>query len=241
MEAQTGDWSFRLVDYWDQRTGAINRSVLRLTRLGEPERAAACDQIRQAVLQRLDALSDSQLLHAAVSMVDDLYKYANEEVLRDRALFAYLDAFARTLTQAVRVRGYVIRYVVENQFSGVDFLMAGPFDLFPKVFNAADFVYVCPHHLAWQLMQADGVAASEYPHAIARYIEEARGLGNRVVSHCHGTNEHVVFLEADYQEGVLAIALQGDGGRGVLSVFRNDAPVPGSTVVVRFPDQKLES
>jgi hypothetical protein len=172
-------------------------------------------------------------------MVDDLYKYVNDEVLMDRALFAYLDAFARTFTKTVRERGYVIHYIVENQFSDVDFLMVGPFDLFPKVFNAAGFVYVCPHQLALQLMQADGVAVSQYSRAIAQYIAEARVVGNRLVNQCYGTGQHYVFLEADYQEDALDIALQGSGAPGVLSVFRNDAPVPGSTVSVSFPDQKL--
>lgn len=229
------DWNLHLVDYWDQSAGAINAHTLRLIDLGEADRLAACGQIRDAVLRQLDALPDSQLLQAAVSMVDDLYKAVNDEVLVDRALFAYLDAFARTFTQAVRARGYVIRYVVENQFSGVDFLMRGPFDLFPKVFNAAGFVYVCPHHLALQLMQADGVAASEYAGVVAQYVDEARVVADRLASQCQEASQHYVFLEIDYQEGALDAAPQGMDAPGVLTIFRNDAPAPGSMVSVRFP------
>lgn len=235
------DWDLRLVDYWDQTTGAISRNALRLGRLSEPERAAACSQIRDAVLKRLHALSDSQLLQAAVSMVDDLYKYVNDEVLMDRALFGYLEAFARTFTHTVSERGYVIRYVVENQFSNFEFLLRGPIGLFPKLFNAAGFVYVCPHQLALQLMQADGVPASRYSEAIAQYLDEARIVGNSLVNQCQGIGRHYVFLEPDYQEGVLDIALQGGRAPGVLQIFRNDAPVPGSTVSVSFPEQKLGS
>lgn len=234
------DWDFHLVEYWDQTTGAINRNVLQLIRLSETERMAACSRIQEAVHKRLAVLTDSLLLQAAVSMVDDLYKFVSDEVLMDRVLFAYLDAFARTFTETVRERGYVIHYVVENSFSGVDFLMRGPFDLFPKVFNAAGLVYVCPHQLALRLMQADGVAAPNYSSAIAGYIDEARALADRLLNQCAETGRHYLFLEVEYQEGTLDLALQGSDVRGVLTIFRNDAPVPGSTVSVSFPDQKLE-
>ena len=140
MESQIGDWDLRLVDYWDQTTGAMDRRTLRLIRLSEPERMAACGQIRDAILKRLHTLSDSQLLQAAVSMID-----------------------------------------------------------------------------------------------------EARIVANRLVKQCHGTSQHYVFLEADYQEGALDIALQDGNAGSVLRVLRNDAPVPGSTVSVGFPEQKLES
>ncbi len=233
------DWDSRLVDYWDQTTGAINRGALRLSKLSGQERMAACGQIRDAVRKRVHALADSRLLQLAVSMVDDLYKYVNDEVLMDEVLFDYLDAFGRTLTETVRERGYVIRYVVENQFSGVDFLMLGPFSVFPRVFNAAGFAYICPQQLGLHLMRADGITASEYARAIAQYIAEARLVGDRLVNKCHDDGQHYVFLEADYQEGALDIALRGRGAPGVLSVFRNDAPIPGSEVSVAFPEQKL--
>lgn len=71
-------------------------------------------------------------------------------------------------------------------------------------------------------------------------IDEARDLADRLLSQCAETGRHYLFLEADYQEGALDLALQGSGGHGVLTIFRNDAPVPGSTVSVSFPDQRLE-
>jgi hypothetical protein len=232
------NWDFRLVGYWDQTTSAINRNTLRLSKLSEAERGTACDQIRDAVRMRVRDLADEQLLQAAVSMVDDLYRYVNDEVFMAAALFDYLEAFGRTFTQAVREKGYVIRYIVENQFSGVNFLMLGPFDVFPKVFNATGFVYVCPQQLGVGLMEHDGIAASEYPRVITRYTAEARLVGDTLVSKCQNDDRHYVFLEADYQEGALAMALSGRGAPGVLTIFRQDAPVPGSEVSVIFPEQK---
>lgn len=225
-----GDWDLRIVDFWDQTKGAINQCVLRLRTLNDSDRAAACDEIREVVRRRANNLPDQHLLQAAVSMVDDLYKYVNDEVLMELPLFEYLMAFGRASTSVVRERGYVIRYVVDNQFSGVDFLMLGPFDVFAKVFNAAGFVYICPQQFGLKLMQGDGLAASEYETAIARYTAEARVVADSLVSKYQHDGLHYVFLEADYQEGALDLALQGAGAPGVLRIFRNEAPVPGSRI-----------
>ena len=234
-----GDWSLPLVGYWDQQAHAINGGTLRLIELGAPERTAACGEIRRAVLEGVRALDDERLLKAAVTMVDDLYKYVNDAVLMDAALFEYLDAFGRTFTAAVRERGYVIRYVVDNTFSGIDHLTVGPFDLFPRVFNAAGFVYVCPQQLALRLMEGDGIAASAYEEAVPRYIAEARMLADRLATQCLAEGRHFVFLEADYEDGALDAALAGDKAPGVLTVFRNEAPLPGTSVSITFPDRKL--
>ncbi len=92
-----------------------------------------------------------------------------------------------------------------------------------------------------RLMRADdGLAAPDYASAVARYIAEARALADRLLNQCAETGRHYLFVEVDYQEGALDLALQGSNARGVLTIFRNDAPVPGSTVSVSFPDQRLE-
>lgn len=235
-----GDWDLRLVDFWDQQAHAINDATMRLIKLGPPERTAACGEIRQAVLNGVAALDDSRLLRAAVSMVDDLYKYVNDAVLMDPSLFAYLDAFGRTFTTAVRERGYVIRYVVDNQFSDVEFMMLGPFDLFQKIFNAAGFVYISPQQMAWRLMQGDGVADSAYEASLPQYIAEARMLADRLANRCLDEGRHYVFLEADYEDGSLNAALGRKDAPGVLTVFRNDVPLPGTNVSAGFPEQKRE-
>ena len=234
------NWNFSLIEYWDWRRNAINRQAARLNKLTQSERALAFDIIRNSVLEQTRDLADERLLQAAVSMVDDLYKTINDELLMAPALFEYIDAFGHTFTQAVRERGYVIRYVVENQFSGVDFLKLGPFDVFPRVFNAAGFVYICPQHLSYQRMQQDGFGGSEDSEAISQYAFEGRYLGDRLVIRCHDESKHFAFLEADYQEGALDFALRYRSAPGVLNIFRDDAPIAGSEVYVGFPEQKLD-
>ena len=233
-------WNFpHVFNFWDQQAGAINANARRLDALGAPEREAACRRIREAVGAHAQALDDEWLLKMALTLTDDLYKYVNDEILLCPGLFDYLGAFGRAFLGAVRARGYAVHSVVDNQFSGVDFLRLGPFDLFPRVFGAAGFVYVCPQHAAWQLMQADGLAADAYPANIARYQTEARMLADRLAGECQAEGRHYLFLEADFEEGALDAALRSRGAPGVLSVFRNEAPAADSRVSADFPAQRL--
>jgi hypothetical protein len=140
----------------------------------------------------------------------------------------------------VRARGYVVRYVVDNQFSGIEYLRMGPFDLFPRVFNAAGFVYSCPQMVALQLMRADGVPDGDYESRLAQYIEEARMVNDRVISTCRNDGRHFVLLETDYEDGSLDAALNGERDPGALTIIRNEAPLPGTNVAVTFPKSRIQ-
>jgi hypothetical protein len=52
---------FCLADYRDQVTNAINRRAVQLSKLNEPERKAACGQIRDAVCVRVQNVADEPL------------------------------------------------------------------------------------------------------------------------------------------------------------------------------------
>lgn len=232
-------WDWGLVEYFDQRTDAINRAAARVRALDESDRPAAYREIQECVLDKVARLPEDLLLKATVSMVDDLYKFVNDTVWMDDALLGYLDAFAHTMMATVRARGYVARYIVDNQFSGADFLKMGPFDLFPRVFNAAGFVYTCPQWLALQLMRSDGLPEEDYDARVADYIDEARMMNDRVVNTCRNDAHHFVLLETDYIDGSLNAAFSGEYDTGALTIIRNEAPLPGTDVAVRFPKTRL--
>lgn len=233
-------WNWGLVEYFDQRTDAINRAAAKIRALGTAERDAAYGEIRECVVDKLLVLSDDILLKATVSIVDDLYKFVNDTVRMDDALIGYLDAFARTAIMTVRARGFVARYVADNQFTNGDYLRTGPFDLFPRVFNAAGFVYSCPQMVARQLMQNDGLRDSEYEARVAQYIDEARMLTNRIIATCRSEARPFLLLDADYEDGSFAEVESGERDTGALTIYRNEAPVPGSNVSVVFPKTRIE-
>lgn len=227
------------IDYWDYNKKAILRTTQRLHKLEETDRKTACEEIRNKVRDYTDQLTDEQFLQMMVTMVDDLYKSVNDEVLLATALFEYLDAFGRTLTQVLRERGYVIQYIVENQFFDIDILLRGPFDVFASFFQAAGFVYICPQQVIPFLMQHDNIPATEYEKSVDKYINEARHISDKLVTECHENNLHYIFLEVDFQEGSLDVAMEKSGSPGVLNIFRNEAPVAGSQIAISFPEQKL--
>lgn len=233
------DWTLPLIGYWDQQIDAININCSRLSRLKRRKRSEACRQITQEVTRAVLALPDDLLLQVSLSMVDNLYKYVNGRVEADEALFEYVEAFGRPFTAVVRQRGYVIQYVAENVFNQ-EFLMPGPLDFFPSFFSSAGFVYICPQLLALELMRRDGVAEADYSDSLAMYNAEARDVADQVLQTCRDESRHYLFVETDFQEGCLDAALQGRGAAGVISVFRQEAPVPGSKVLAVFPEEKLD-
>jgi hypothetical protein len=231
------DWNLSLVKYWDQLKKAIFNNTKQLDKLSESKQKKAYDQIREAVNSQVQAYTDEQLLMAAVSLVDDLYKFLNDEVFVATTLFEYLEAFGRTFTDALRERGYVINYIVDNQFTRNDVLFQGAFDLFKKVFNAAGLVYICPQLIGMQLMQADGIN-DDFLTSMPRYINEARYLSDKLVTECHEEGLHYVFLETNFEDGVLDAAVKDMNKPGVLGIFRNEAPIAGSKIQVSYPDQQ---
>jgi len=70
---------------------------------------------------------------------------------------------------------------------------------------------------------------------LPRYINEGRHVADMIVAQCRERKKHFVFLEADFQEGSLREALAMSGKPGVLTVFRNQAPIADSTVRICYP------
>jgi non-ribosomal peptide synthetase component F len=52
---------------------------------------------------------------------------------------------------------------------------------------------------------------------------------------CRDDGRHLVLLDTDFDEQSCAVAFKDAGPNGVLTVFRNAAPVAGSTVQTWFP------
>ena len=224
-----------LSDFWDQNKNAVIQNASRLMRLRDDERAKEILSIRHEVTRQVNALSDEQMLKLAVTLVDDIYQHVNDEVIVGPIVFAYLDACGAALIQLLKARGYVVHYIVENQFLSTEFLFLGPFDIFKKFFNAIGLVYICPQLLGWQLMSADGINEEQYSEQFAQYADEARFLSSRLVEKCRQEDRHFIYLETDFREGCLDRVMDLQGAANVLRVFRNDAPVPDSSVDVIFP------
>lgn len=186
--------------------------------------------IRSAVDSKAAAASTGDLLAQTAIMVDDLYKAASTTPAWDRALGLYLEASAGTLTTNLTAREFTVLYVVDNSFEPGN--MQRPLELFGPGFGCAGFVYACPQECSLRLMGRDGVPPRDQLGQLNRYISEGRMVADRLVDSCMAARRHVVYLDTDADQGSLAPILARKDEPRVLTIFRNQAPVPDTNVEV---------
>lgn len=213
-----------VTDYWDEQVRAIDRMASELAQLDDAGRTAALEEIRADVREHVDALPDELLIKASVAITDDLYKAACASDRWDSWLGAYLAASGATYFARLAERGYVVFYVVENEFDDPQ----RPLELFKPWFGSAGFVYACPQHLAFQLMEADGETPSQ--ELLPRYITEARIVAEQLAAKCREERRHLMFLDADSVEGSFTEPLADAGEDGFITIFRNYAPAAGTSI-----------
>ena len=225
-----------LHSYWDARTGAIAHFSQEMRECAsEQARKDLAERIARDVRARVDALSDKDLVLTAVTAADDLYKAADAAELWDPAIAGYLSASAGTFMRAVAERGYLVHSLIDNSFQMSEAGMRRPLVLYPDWFQAAGFVYICPQHCATTLMRKAGVPASGVIQALGRYDAPARILARGLVRKCHAERRHYVFLDACSVPGAFGEAEAPAEAPGVITLWRNDAPLPGSEIQVTLP------
>jgi hypothetical protein len=223
------DWMLpRVTDYWDQQVEAIERLSRVLAETPEAERPAQVELIQRAVTRHLQALEDEWLTKVAYIAPEDLYKAASVASRLDDPLFQYLSATGGPLFHRLTERGYTVEYFVDNSYERLD----GPAIGFPLWFRAAGLAYICPQEIAVSSFEKDR-PRQEWPALVTRYSADARAVAQELVERCHREGRHFVHLDID-SDGLPA-GLSHSGEPGVISIFRNDAPVAGSKCVVKMP------
>ena len=229
-----GDWMYaKIVDYWDTRVGAIGRGGERLRALDDAGREAALSEIEAAVARHVEAMSDDWLIHTSVPFADDLYKAANWMGWWDDEMDQYLTASAGTFSRLLADRGIQIQYLVDNQWEDP----TGAIELFSLWFRAAGFSFICPQDIAGQFAMRDGARNdNEIAARAPGYAAEARHEANVVAGECQELGGHFIHLDTDAASDSWTKALERRGAPGVVTIHRNAAPVPGSTIDVWRPD-----
>jgi hypothetical protein len=222
----------RITDYWDSQVDAIERLSLVLAETPELDRPAQIKLIGEAVTRHIGALDDNFLRLSAVAIVEDLYKSAMRLTSLDDTPLQYLHASAAPYFRALTQRGYTVHYFIDNTFSRLD----GPAVAFPLWFRAASLVYLCPQEIAATSFEKDK-PQSEWPSLVSKYSADARVVADELVERCHKELRHFVYLDID-SDGFQA-ALKTSGAPGVIHVFRNEAPTPGSRIVVNMASGPL--
>ena len=178
---------------------------------------------------------------AAFAVADDLFKSANGLLEWDEHVASYLEASASVFYGKLRSRGYIVHYVADARFEDpsdpVNLIsLQRPIDLFPAWCACAGLQYISPQLAALKLMEADGIGRSSYFDYIEAYIEEAQLLAHSLVDRCREDHRHYCFVNFDRQEvDTVEYCSQGNGDAGIITVFRNEACVPGSKCRLFLP------
>jgi hypothetical protein len=228
-----GDWMYpRLTDYWDTRVGAIEAASRRLNTLEAPQRDAALREIEAAVTEHVRVMSDESLVHAVAPFADDLYKAGSAIGWWGDDVHAYLKASAGTFSRLLSGRGFHIQYLVDNRWDDATRLL----ELFPEWYTAAGLVFCCPQVLIRHLARHDGITAEdEIAMQAPRYAAEARHVADQLVAKAQEEGRHFIHLDADWVESSFDKALERRGASGVITMFRNEAPEPGTKISVWPP------
>jgi hypothetical protein len=223
------DWMLpNITDYWDERVDAIEQLSRVLAEVPEADRAAHLASIVAAVTRHTAALGDADLVKYAVPIVEDLYKAVAKRTYYDDPLRQYLGATGGPYFHALRARGYMVQYFIDNTWDRLD----GPVIGFPIWFRAAGLFYICPQEIACNQFEKDQ-PREKWPALVSKYIGDGRSVADRLASQCHAAGRHFVYLDIDAAD--FAIALKLGKEPGVIHVFRNETPTPGSRCAIHLP------
>ena len=221
----------KITDYWDEQVKAIEHMSQAVIELAPDDRAAALGQIRANVAEHVSVLDDKWLLNAGLAAADDLYKAACWINRWHEGIADYLNASSATLGRLFAERGFTLQYLVDNVFSAFE----RPLELFPFWYQAAGLVYVSPQAIARDLMRRDAGHDAPFEELLPSYNREARDVTAGLIDRCHNERRSFVMIDADYEEASFRSPLALAGKPGILTIFRNQAAEPDTTVSAWFP------
>jgi hypothetical protein len=168
----------------------------------------------------------------AVYLLDNVYRGAASIRRVDGALFNYVKALGEAVAPILSSPQAVYAYVIDNSYDDAD-----RFELVIDLLRAFGVVVSCPESLAASLVEHDtgakarAVGLAEWP----RYAAEAWGVALTLVERASAARRPLVVLSQQFDESVLKRIRSTLDTAGYTVVFRNEAPVTGSQVLVVRP------
>ena len=218
----------KIIDYWDTRVEAIDRFSRALDATTPTEQADHLRHIGAAIHRHASVLSNDDLTRTAFIIVDDLYKTASHLTYWDDALAQYLAATGTAFFGALNKRGYSVNYFVDNSYP----TLSGPANWFRVFFQTASMEYICPQQIACRIVEKDRPEA-EWPDLVSKYIEISRAVANQLSDEFYRDGKSFIYLDIDASD--FSVAQKTQGKPGVVHIFRQEAPEPGSRCVFTNP------
>ena len=167
--------------YVDHRVDAIPTAVSELRDAGPDQAQQAYAEIQDSVTAQVVQMTDEVLQQTAVSVVDDLYKFAFGATSIGSVHCAYVGAVCQPLTEELTARGFAVHYIAVVPPTDRETLAADRLDGFRDLYRSAGLVYLSPLAFSLELIAADGAPDSGSAATAEEYMAEARLLCERAV------------------------------------------------------------
>lgn len=229
------EWNLpSIIDYYDARTDVVERSARRLEQLNGDAVDAALKAVVTGAYARADelCLDEDGIAGLAVSAADDLYKTTATATTWTRATDLYVMAAFGAVFRVVAERGYQVRYVVSNTFPNLHLGLRGCWNSFEQ----AGLHFVSPQKFAYALAVRRGSIdpdASVTVHDLESDIEEGRLLAQETARAAIARRQHLAYFDIDPIAGSFDHVLSGDLPAATIIIYRDEAPLTGSTVQLR--------
>jgi hypothetical protein len=232
-EDLAADWRYpELGDYLDVDAGVPVVQGERLSVLNAQERSIALTAAEMRVEVQVAALDSRALARLAVDAVERLYRVGVSLELWSPDISAYVRATWGVVFGELAKRGFRLHYVIEHLHPE---RIGRPLELFPDLFAAAGFDYVCPHTFANLLPEAH--EAEVTPDALAPFLPEGRRLALEQATAVAAAGRHLAYLELAPEAGAVdAVVDLIAATPGTIGVHRVGLPDP-----VRPPEVSLAS
>ena len=222
------DWRFDTIDeYLDVDAGVPVTQGEALSILNAEDRAIALTAAEMRVESLVSVLDDRALAMVGVNAVDRLYLGGTRLSLWSPDISAYVHATWGVIFATLGRRGYRMHYVAEHLYPE---RIGRPLELFPDIFAAAGFAYVCPHVFANHLPEA--LEAEVDPEGLAPFLHEGRRLALETAVEHTEAGRHLAYIEIAPEEGAVSAVLDLVGSApGTIGVHRQGDPSDGSPQV----------
>lgn len=227
------EWRFpQLTDYFDDDAGVPVVQGERLSTLNAEERSIALTAAEMRVEVLVAELDSRALARLSIDAVERLYRAGASLSLWSPDISAYVRATWAVLFGELAKRGFRIHYVIEHLHPE---RIGRPLELYPDLFAAAGFDYVCPHTFANLL--PDAHEADVTPEGLAPFLAEGRLLALEQARSVAEAGRHLAYLELAPEPGAVdSVNALVEATAGTIGVHRVGIPDP-----VRPPEVVLAS
>lgn len=221
--------------YVDDRVDAIPAAVSELRDAGPDQAQQAYAEIQDSVTAQVVQMADEVLQQTAVSVVDDLYTFAFGATSIGSVHCAYVGAVCQPLTEELTARGFAVHYIAVVPPTDRETLAADRLEGFRDLYRSAGLVYLSPLAFSLELMAADGARGSGSAATAEEYLAEARLLCERAVQVARAAGHHFMLHGTGGDGPSFSAEVMAGARPGELLMFRDQAPIPGSRILVRLP------